>query len=167
MVSLLVRDGNFDVGLARAAIEEASNGAISLAPPAALEMPDIDTSKNVIKTADREVEVLLTLQSPRIVLLGNVLSEEECDQLAAYCEPKLQRSPVVNDAAHKAGEYAAKAGEAVAGQVDGVTAKIKTLTSGKGSDKIDKFGASLKKALHRDHDAEGGDSAEQQQPPTA
>lgn len=98
MVSLLVRDGNFDAGLARAAIEEASNGAISLAPPAPMEMPDIDTSKNLIKTADREVEVLLTLQSPRIVLLANVLSEEECDQLAAYCEPKLQRSPVVNDA---------------------------------------------------------------------
>ena len=98
MVSLMVRDGNIEIGLARAAIEEASNGAISMAPPAAMEMPDIDTTSNVIKTSDRDVDVLLTLQSPRIVLLGNVLSEEECDQLAAYCEPKLQRSPVVNDA---------------------------------------------------------------------
>ena len=97
MVSLLVRDGNFDVALARAAVEEASNGTISLAPPPPMAMPDIDTTSNVIKTADREVDVLLTLQSPRIVLLGNVLSEEECDQLAAYCEPRLERSPVVND----------------------------------------------------------------------
>jgi len=97
MLSLMVRDGNFDVALARAAIEEASNGAISLAPPPPMAMPDIDTTNNVIKTADREVEVLLTLQSPRIVLLGNVLSEEECDQLAGYCEPRLERSPVVND----------------------------------------------------------------------
>jgi prolyl 4-hydroxylase len=98
MVNLMVQDGRFDVALARAAVEEASNGTISLTPPAALEMPDIDTANNVIKTKDREINVLLTLKDPRIVLLGNVLSEEECDALAAYCEPRLQRSPVVNDA---------------------------------------------------------------------
>ena len=97
MVSLMVRDGRFDVALARAAIEEASNGAFSLTP-VTQPMPDIITTSNVIKTSDREVEVLLTLNEPRIVLLGNVLSDEECDALAAYCEPRLERSPVVNDA---------------------------------------------------------------------
>lgn len=98
MVSLLVRDGRFDIGLARAAIEEASNGAFTADVPAAKEMPYIDTSTNIIRTADREVKVLLTLRQPHIVLLGNVLSDEECDAMAAYCEPRLVRSPVVNDA---------------------------------------------------------------------
>ncbi|MGC2697159.1 MAG: 2OG-Fe(II) oxygenase, partial [Candidatus Angelobacter sp.] len=36
--------------------------------------------------------------TPRIVLLGNVLSDEECDALIAYCEPRLAPSLVVADA---------------------------------------------------------------------
>ena len=44
------------------------------------------------------MEVLLTLNAPRIALLGNVLSDEECDALVAYCEPRLVRSSVVADA---------------------------------------------------------------------
>jgi prolyl 4-hydroxylase len=99
MVNLLVRDGHFDLALARAAIEEASNGEISLTPQvSAMEMPYIDTSSNAIQTSDRVVDVLLTLREPHIVLLGNVLSHEECDALVAYCNARLVRSPVVNDA---------------------------------------------------------------------
>lgn len=96
MVGLLVREGGFDAALARAAIEQACNAADS-PPPVALGMPDIDTAGNVIRTADRDVDVLLTLKEPRIVLLGNVLSAEECHALAAYCEPRLQYSTVVSD----------------------------------------------------------------------
>ena len=40
----------------------------------------------------------MTLKSPRIVLLGNVLSDDECDALAQYCLPRLERSSVVADA---------------------------------------------------------------------
>jgi prolyl 4-hydroxylase len=61
-------------------------------------LPSIDTSANTILTPDREVEVLLTFNAPRIVLLGNVLSDEECDALIEYCEPRLERSVVVADA---------------------------------------------------------------------
>lgn len=68
----------------------ASAASVSVKP-----LPDIDTSANAILTPDREVEVLLTVNSPRIVLLGNVLSDEECDELAAYCEPRMVRSTVV------------------------------------------------------------------------
>jgi prolyl 4-hydroxylase len=97
MANLLVRDGHFDLALARAAIEEASNGEIVLTPRP-MEMPHIDTTTNAINTSDRVVDVLLTLNEPRIVLLGNVLSDEECDAMALYCESRLVRSPVVNDA---------------------------------------------------------------------
>ena len=97
MVNLLVRNGNFDATLARAAIEEASNGVVVVAPPVALEMPYIDTSCNVIQTADRIVDVLLTLREPNIVLLGNVLSDEECDAMVAYCESRLAPATVIDD----------------------------------------------------------------------
>ena len=97
IVNLLVRDGNFDAAVARAAVEEASNRPIFSASPAPLEMPYIDTSSNTIKTSDRVVDVLLTLKEPHIVLLGNVLSDEECDAMVAYCETRLTPATVLDD----------------------------------------------------------------------
>src|SRR6185295_14930412 len=97
MAEILVRDGRFDPSLARSAIEEASDGSVKLCQPALAALPDIDTSSNSIHTSDRVVDVLFTLASPRIVLLGNVLSEEEASALTAYCQSRLERSPVVND----------------------------------------------------------------------
>jgi prolyl 4-hydroxylase len=66
--------------------------------PAAAQLPDIDTRANTIATPDRLVDVLLACDSPRLVVLGNVLSHEECDALIDYCEPRLGRSSVVGDA---------------------------------------------------------------------
>jgi prolyl 4-hydroxylase len=51
----------------------------------------------VIVTPDRTVDVLMTLKAPRIVVLGNLLSEQECEAMVAYAEQRLQRSPVVAD----------------------------------------------------------------------
>jgi prolyl 4-hydroxylase len=96
MAQIMVRDGQINQALARTAIKEASEGKIQLMP-AVMQMPDIDTGSNVIRTFDRAIDVLMALMAPRIVLLGNVLSEEECDALAAHCEPHLVRSPMVND----------------------------------------------------------------------
>lgn len=95
MAQVMVRDGKFEATLARAAIEEARGkaGAASLPKP----RPEIDTRANTIATPDRTIDVLLALKSPCIVLLGNVLSEEECDALIRYGEERLQRSPVVSD----------------------------------------------------------------------
>jgi len=96
IADLMVRNGHFDLHRARKAIEEASDGNFKFA---SLEkpMPAINTSANTIQTADRKIDILLTLQQPYVVLLGNVLSAEECDVLVNYCEPALVRSPVVND----------------------------------------------------------------------
>jgi prolyl 4-hydroxylase len=60
-------------------------------------MPDIDTSTNVI-VLDRAVEILSTFASPRIVLLGNVLSDEECEALVEHCASRLAPSQVIADA---------------------------------------------------------------------
>ena len=96
MAEVMVRDGRFSPILARAAIEDA-NRAKAQSDLAVLEMPDIDTSASSIRASDRTIDVLMALLAPRIVLLGNVLSGEECDALTALSEPRLVRSPVVND----------------------------------------------------------------------
>jgi prolyl 4-hydroxylase len=53
---------------------------------------------NTIATSDRRVEVLMTLGSPRVVLFGNLLSAQECEQLIDAARRRLQRSTVVNAA---------------------------------------------------------------------
>ena len=97
VAEVLIRDGHFDPALARAAVEEASAGRLMAMSSRIPAMPDINTQSNAILTSDRIVDVLFTLNSPRIVLLGNVLSNEEADALTVYCQPRLERSPVVND----------------------------------------------------------------------
>ncbi|HJV53979.1 MAG TPA: 2OG-Fe(II) oxygenase [Noviherbaspirillum sp.] len=96
MAEVMVRDGKFDQRLACAAIEEARRAGF-VQMPALQASPQIDTSANTIRTPDRTVNVLLTLKAPRIVLLGNVLADEECDALVAYTEQRMLRSPVVGD----------------------------------------------------------------------
>jgi prolyl 4-hydroxylase len=97
MVQVMVRDGRYDPLLAHAAIEEARR-AVASKHATARPMPDIDTSCNTIVAPDgQHIEVLLTLAAPRLVLLGNVCTAEECDELAALSNQRLAPSPVVAD----------------------------------------------------------------------
>lgn len=100
MAEVMTRDGRFDQRLAHAAIEEARRARFP-DMPGLQARPEVSTSANTITTPDRTVNVLLTLKAPRIVLLGNVLSDEECDALVAYSEQRMLRSPVVGDAEGK------------------------------------------------------------------
>ncbi|MFZ2031037.1 MAG: HEXXH motif-containing putative peptide modification protein [Vitreimonas sp.] len=68
-------------------------------------MPNIDTRLNTIKAAGRDVEVLLTLIAPRVVLLGNVLSHEECDALVEHCASRMSQSLVAAGAAGVVGAH--------------------------------------------------------------
>ena len=49
----------------------------------------------IIASHDREVRVLLTMRHPRVVVFGNLLSAEECDELIAAATPHLKRSLTV------------------------------------------------------------------------
>lgn len=51
---------------------------------------------NSLETPDRAVEMLFVIESPRVVLFGNLLSDEECDLLVSLSRDKLERSSVVN-----------------------------------------------------------------------
>ncbi|MBS8266506.1 2OG-Fe(II) oxygenase [Mesobacillus boroniphilus] len=51
---------------------------------------------NKIKTDDREINIIARMEEPLIVILGNVLSDEECDVLMKLSKEKLQRSKIGN-----------------------------------------------------------------------
>lgn len=46
---------------------------------------------------DRRVHVIAAMSHPRVVVLGNLLSDEECDALMAAAEPRMARSLTVSN----------------------------------------------------------------------
>ena len=50
------------------------------------------------KTSDRDVHILMALNAPRIVVFGNLLSAQECDEFIALSSQRLKPSSVVNAA---------------------------------------------------------------------
>jgi len=111
MANSMARSGQHSMAVARAAIDEAVRirtgdlihiGAPAEPKPSAFEaprqMPFIDVSRNIISAPDREVEVLFVLKKPQVILLGNVLSEEECDAIVEHCGTRYTRSTVTAEA---------------------------------------------------------------------
>ncbi|MFJ8071059.1 2OG-Fe(II) oxygenase [Peribacillus sp. NPDC096447] len=49
---------------------------------------------NKIITEDREINVIARLEEPLIVVLGNVLSDDECDELIRLSKDKMHRSKI-------------------------------------------------------------------------
>ena len=64
----------------------------------AAEMPFIDTRHaHCIELPDRQVQVLASLDLPRVVMLSGVLTDDECDQLIDAARSRLARSETVDD----------------------------------------------------------------------
>jgi prolyl 4-hydroxylase len=95
-----MRNTGYDAGFARLAVE----AALARLRPQSAVLPAAEPSgsraladlPNTIFAADREVELLMVLNAPRIVLFGNLLSATECEQMIEASRRKLQRSTVVN-----------------------------------------------------------------------
>lgn len=49
---------------------------------------------NKIITNDREINIIAKMEEPLIVVLGNVLSNEECDELIRLSKDRLRRSKI-------------------------------------------------------------------------
>ncbi|WP_053364627.1 2OG-Fe(II) oxygenase [Bacillus sp. FJAT-27251] len=49
---------------------------------------------NKITTEDREIRIVVKMEEPLIVVLANVLSDDECDELISLSQSKLQRSRI-------------------------------------------------------------------------
>lgn len=58
--------------------------------------PDLQQYPSDIDVGDRRVQVLLSMQAPRMVLFGNLLSDAECAQLIADARPAMARSRTVS-----------------------------------------------------------------------
>jgi len=108
MANSMARSGQHSMAVARAAIDEAlriqaGEAGAPVAPEASAfqapqAMPFLDISRNIISAPDRDVEVLFVLKKPQVILLGNVISPEECDAIVAHCGTRYTRSTVTAEA---------------------------------------------------------------------
>lgn len=86
----------WDASVALAAIRELMPDAAEglLAFPA--DLPDVVSGPGRrLAVHDREVEVVVAVKRPRIVVLRNLLSDAECDALVELARPRLSRSETV------------------------------------------------------------------------
>ncbi|TAF99595.1 MAG: 2-oxoglutarate-dependent dioxygenase [Betaproteobacteria bacterium] len=69
----------------------------SVAAASRVPEPNLTQSPVFIDTSDRRVDVWTVVKFPRVVVFGNLLSHEECDQLIELAQPKLARSLTVDN----------------------------------------------------------------------
>ena len=59
--------------------------------------PSLQADPCTIHAGDRDVQILMSMRNPRVVVFGNLLSDEECDAIIAAAEPRMQRSLTVDN----------------------------------------------------------------------
>ena len=69
--------------------------AQGLPPAVPVPEPSLDEGALYLDAGDRRVHVVGAMAMPRIVVFGNLLSDEECDALVAAARPRLARSLTV------------------------------------------------------------------------
>ena len=57
--------------------------------------PALANSPSQLWALDRQVNILVTLRQPRLVVFGGLLSDDECDALVAAAAPRTERSETV------------------------------------------------------------------------
>src|SRR5215467_9921433 len=66
--------------------------------PVPVPEPDLTTAPSVVQTPDRAVEIVMAMRSPRLIVFGGLLSDDECDQMIALAQPRMARSETVHNA---------------------------------------------------------------------
>ncbi|MFM8589952.1 MAG: 2OG-Fe(II) oxygenase [Limnohabitans sp.] len=56
---------------------------------------DLEDRPRELDLQDRRVQVLASVRQPQVVVIGGLLTEEECDALIAAAQPRMQRSLIV------------------------------------------------------------------------
>jgi prolyl 4-hydroxylase len=56
---------------------------------------DLEGRPRELDLQDRRVQVLASVRQPQVVVIGGLLTEEECDALIAAAQPRMQRSLIV------------------------------------------------------------------------
>jgi prolyl 4-hydroxylase len=67
--------------------------------PLPVPVPDapIADSPSKIRVLDRDVTVLMNMKHPRVVVLGGLLTDAECDQIIGLAGPRMARSETVDN----------------------------------------------------------------------
>ncbi len=68
------------------------------APRGPLPEPDLSQSPSLLQIGDHPVQILLSMQRPRLIVFGGLLTHAECDALVAAARPRLLRSETVDTA---------------------------------------------------------------------
>src|SRR5688572_26863021 len=83
-----LRSGGWHDDTARDAVERAQRGSLTEAPPPIpVPEPMANGSPWIRRTPDRDVSVLASMHSPRLIVFGSLLSDEECDELIDLARP--------------------------------------------------------------------------------
>ena len=85
--------------VARIALATTLGEKVAGLPPAAPPRPmpgrDISAARPRLPAGDREVALLMAMTHPRVVVFGDLLSDEECAELIALARTRLSRSETV------------------------------------------------------------------------
>ena len=97
-------DSGWKEDVALSAIEQTLRGFLEthakehgLPVPVPVPEPDLTDSPAVVRTSDRDVQILTAMRIPRVVVFGGLLSHEECDALIEAARARLQRSETVDN----------------------------------------------------------------------
>lgn len=74
--------------------EDARRSGVPL--PVPVPVPVQPNGPALLDAGDRQVHLLASLMLPRVVVLGGLLSDEECDALVELARPRLRRSTTVD-----------------------------------------------------------------------
>lgn len=93
----------WDEAIARQALARMLGQSATLTAPAGatpgLPEPDLGRFAPVVDAGDRQVKVVMALRQPRVVVFGELLSDEECDGIVALAAKRLARSETVASSA--------------------------------------------------------------------
>ncbi len=80
--------------------ETAAQAAPQDHEPQPVPVPDVALvdSPSRIRVLDRDVNVLVNMKHPRVLVLGGFMSDAECDQIVALAGPRMARSETVDNA---------------------------------------------------------------------
>lgn len=100
-----MRSAGWDEEIALQALEDTLRAHLAeharknnLPPPSPVPEPDLRDHPGSVWAGDREVKILTTMRSPRVIVFGGLLSDQECDELIELSRPRLTRSETVDNA---------------------------------------------------------------------
>ena len=80
---------------ARAALKESRLESAPRSEPRAMPGPALHEAAHSIGDTDREVQVVIAMNEPRVVVFAGLLDARECDELVALARERLSRSQTV------------------------------------------------------------------------